>query len=644
MADSEIHYRDMLLTLDYLLNHTDEEHPASKEDICKHGEAFGLKYHSKSQAGDDIKRDRIARCIKYLLRLRDEHPDKLPFVMETKGAGKTERYYIEQRHFLNQDQVLQILLAVKNDRYTKETDTDFLIDRLLDSLSSVHERPVYKSNIEKGSKGVRKDINESRKMRLVSKAFEQSLAIKIRRNARKKGEISPSYNDVWHRVYRILEIKGEAHAVMIPIDESHICDAYVSPVEGLRIPKGTDNEVLTKDPSPKRDLRKRYAKLAADDPETNGDIDRLVENYEKSRHRLPVVISFWFDLLLEAIVVRSFKKRFGFDLPYVRCASFRVIGKERGGSEIRPVAAKDGEEEKYGVVRIKINRPDFVSWAVGASDKLSLFALSSRIHVVSPESINAEIASYYFFQLEDGYAEYLPARKRRLLAEMFETERMTGFYRYELINNHIIVEIGGGNYLIDTGSPSSFSMGGVPSSVTIDGRRYPLAARDPRVKLEATFSCLGTEVDGFIGLDIVMDTSLTIYKNGFVDFKVDPIKGVEVPMSAYPCLSVEAECNGVKTRFVIDTGAKYAYGPKGIFEGLRPFAHIKDYNPHLGFFESYLYHVPVTIGGITKYVPFGNNSRPVGMIGGYGDAVGSVVGLFDEVCVLDAKKGILVLK
>ena len=419
MADSEIHYRDMLLTLDYLLNHTDEEHPASKEDICKHAEAYGLKYHSKSQAGDDIKRDRIARCVKYLLRLRDEHPDKLPFVLETKGKGKAEKYFIEQRHFLSQGQVLQLLMAVQNDRYTSDEDTDFLTDRILDSFSSVHEREAYKAAIRRESKGVKKDVTKSRKMRLVNEAFEKSLAIKIRRIKRIINE-RPSCNDVWHRIYRILEIKGEAHAVIVPIDESHVYDAIVAPVEALRIPKGADNEVLIKDPSPKRDLRKRYAKLAADDPETNGDIDRLVENYKKARHGKTFIISFWFDLHSERILVHSFKKRFDFDLPYVRCASFRIIDKGGGKSDIRPLPAKDGEKEKYGVARIKINRSDFVSWAIGESNSLSPYALSSQIHIVSPSGINGEIASYYGLQLWGGYAEYLSAEKRQMLAEMLE--------------------------------------------------------------------------------------------------------------------------------------------------------------------------------------------------------------------------------
>ena len=216
-------------------------------------------------------------------------------------------------------------------------------------------------------------------------------------------------------------------------------------------------------------------------------------------------------------------------------------------------------------------------------------------------------------------------------------------YKYELINNHIIVEIDGGKYLIDTGCPSSFTMGSARSFVTIDGRKYPFAARDPRVDLRATFSCIGAEVDGFVGLDVVMDTSLTIYKNGFVDFKANPVDGVEVPMGTYPFFSVEAECNGVKGRFIIDTGAKYAYGVKEIFQRLRPFDHVDDYNPGLGSFSSGLYHVPVKIGGFTKDILMGDSPRPAGMIRQFGIAIGSVIGLFDETCVLNPNRGTMIL-
>ena len=410
--DTEIHYREMLLTLDYLLRCTDEEHPASIQDICRHAEDFGLKYNAKSKAGDDIKRDRIARCVKYLFVLRDEHPAHLPFVLESKGKGKAKRYYIEQRHFLNQDQVLQILLAVKNDRYTKETDTDFLIDRLLDSLSSVHERPIYKSNIEKGSKGVRKDINENRKMRLVNKAFEQSLAIKIRRKARKKGEISPSYNDVWHRVYRILEIKGEAHAVIIPIEKARGFDAFIAPVEDLGFPPGKDGEVLIKDPSPSRDLRKRYAQLAGDQ-KTHGDIDAMIKSYVESRYGKTSVISFWFGLRSEDIVRRSFKKRFGFDLPYIRCVSFGIRGKEGKDPVVCPRLPKEGEEAKCGVARIEMNPDAFIAWMVGEADALNFYAVSARVHVIAPRTINIQIAYFYKRQLMDAYGEYLKDEDRK---------------------------------------------------------------------------------------------------------------------------------------------------------------------------------------------------------------------------------------
>ena len=37
LSDTKIHQIELLITLDYLLNYTDEDHPATQIDICEYG-------------------------------------------------------------------------------------------------------------------------------------------------------------------------------------------------------------------------------------------------------------------------------------------------------------------------------------------------------------------------------------------------------------------------------------------------------------------------------------------------------------------------------------------------------------------------------------------------------------------------------
>lgn len=92
-TDTQIHFIELLLTLDYLLNNTDENNPATQQKICAYAQKYGLKF-SGGKAGDDIKRQRISNCLSFLENISIKYPDALPFILETTDSGK---YYIEQK-------------------------------------------------------------------------------------------------------------------------------------------------------------------------------------------------------------------------------------------------------------------------------------------------------------------------------------------------------------------------------------------------------------------------------------------------------------------------------------------------------------------------------------------------------------------
>jgi len=218
-------------------------------------------------------------------------------------------------------------------------------------------------------------------------------------------------------------------------------------------------------------------------------------------------------------------------------------------------------------------------------------------------------------------------------------------YKYELLNNHYIVHINNKKYLIDTGSNRSFPVGCYDRSVVIDGKEYPLQ-NTPPMNINKLVELVGCKVDGFIGTDIISRTSLTIYKNGTLEFKNTEVGGRSYNIiSIYPLL-VRGSCNGYDGNIIIDTGAKYGYGQHKLFANNKPIEYINDYNPGLGNLNSDLYRMDIKLGGDSYVSEIGDNRF---VESGYlipcnALLVTNITTLFEEVCVIDITKDLLIVK
>lgn len=222
-------------------------------------------------------------------------------------------------------------------------------------------------------------------------------------------------------------------------------------------------------------------------------------------------------------------------------------------------------------------------------------------------------------------------------------------YKYELLNNHYIVHIDGKKYLIDTGS-YSFWITTPMSHIVIDDKAYRL---DPNplsaTAMRKTFDLVGTEIDGFIGLDIIVRTSLTIYKDGNIDFKANELpNGKRVPLVGDGLLQVKASSGCISGLMIIDTGAMYGYGIKEIFDNETPYAlGVHDFNPNPKIWDIYtdMYHQEVFVNGKLVTLNMGYNQKVYGFpLNEKVIMVGNVTTLFDEVCVIDIPNRQLILK
>ncbi len=172
LTDKQIHRIELLITLDYLLNFTDEEHPATQQKICRYATEFGLKYDSTKTSGNEVKRQRIKESLDFLKEISDKFSDKVPFIIETTDSGK---YYVEQKFYLSEEQVIKIIAAIKNDKYTADEDTDFLIERILDNFANRFNRDRYLKEASNLTNNVKKFNKESdRKINLINKLLKKT--------------------------------------------------------------------------------------------------------------------------------------------------------------------------------------------------------------------------------------------------------------------------------------------------------------------------------------------------------------------------------------------------------------------------------------------------------------------------------------
>lgn len=401
-SDTRIHQIELLLTLDYLLRFTDENHPATQQDICRHANNFGLRYDSKAKSGNDVRRQRIADCLKFLMDVTTRFADEAPFVLETTSSGK---YYIDQKNYLCEEQIIKILAAVKNDKYTQDEDTEFLIERLLDSLSNVYNREHYKNELNKLNKGVKKyNLASNRKIRLVNKAYNEGKMLKIRYEIYDKNNIDIHVYDFWYRVYKIKEYRNKPYAILIPIytGDLILCKGFIfDMIENLNIPKGPDKEVICDDFDDKRDLDKlfreksRWARKYYDSPEA------MIEENKMPVSGVAFRTSFYVKRVFLKFVKPSFEEFFSTSFDAVGCVSFDIVDgkdinpKKNKEDYIIPHPLKDGEQPEFFVVNTYIDPDAFMSWLVSDVHGDGNTSVSDMVVVVGPQIFNRRLYDFY---------------------------------------------------------------------------------------------------------------------------------------------------------------------------------------------------------------------------------------------------------
>ena len=396
--DTIIHFRELLLTLNYLLNNTDERNPATQLDICRSARKYGLQYDEKNPKGNNVKRQRIGECLRYLMDVSSRYPDEFPFILQQTDTGK---YYIEEKNYLDEEKIIKVLAAVKNDKFIQEDETNELLDRLLSALSNKNNIDLLKHELEKMNKGVKKyGVESNRRIRLINKAYKEDKLIKLRYR------LPNQYIGIWFRVCLIKELQSKQYAFLLPVTNEYSITHVFKPIEYIPVEYGKDSEVLCLDPKKNRDLNELFEQVNPEKAHKYGTVENYLDKSIIPNSGGTSFVSFYFKLTDLVTVRRSFEEYFYHPLEYQKVSDVNNLNKSIQNmddellSSFVVVSLEDKKEEpKYGLANIHVNIRAFESWLLTNPRTDGLYTMLDFVTVLKPSSINKKVANYFANEL-----------------------------------------------------------------------------------------------------------------------------------------------------------------------------------------------------------------------------------------------------
>lgn len=395
-SDTQIHHTELLLTLDYLLKHTDKDHPATQVRICEYAREYGLKFDKSNQSGNDVKLQRVGKCLSFLYKIAETYPDEMPFVLEKTNGGK---YYIESKHALNEEQIAQVLAAIKNDKYTADSDTTFLTERILDAFTTSRDhRETVRKEAERLYKGVPKFEGEDlRRIRCLETAYCEGKIIRI----------WVGLGDArWYRVYMLKENKGRLYAFLLPAwyQEPVPARNYIFK-EAIKIPvcDGKPYEVLTDDPKPNRSSDHLFWLTNPALAEKYGSLDEFIIATKKFGDGKPIIATFSFSLDFADLIERSYREYFFEPLRYqktnfsrkeIKAARDTLFGLEDCFNVVKVDDGPNKEEPHEGLANIHIDVEKFKGWLLSSPYHDSQ-TVADFVTIIKPTSLANELLKDY---------------------------------------------------------------------------------------------------------------------------------------------------------------------------------------------------------------------------------------------------------
>ncbi len=171
--------------------------------------------------------------------------------------------------------------------------------------------------------------------------------------------------------------------------------------------------------------------------------------------------------------------------------------------------------------------------------------------------------------------------------------------KFELVNNLIVVTIESRNFIVDSGSNLSFSLGNNDIDLVINDSVYHLKPHLASIIVKDALNHLipGKYIDGIIGVDIISDKDkgLSIdYLNQQIYFEVVEcsydIEKFYIPFEikmGYIFIDMYLYSN--KLSMLVDSGAKIGYVKSKYLDLSKPVEELDDFSPEIGEIKGYTY-------------------------------------------------------
>lgn len=201
-----------------------------------------------------------------------------------------------------------------------------------------------------------------------------------------------------------------------------------------------------------------------------------------------------------------------------------------------------------------------------------------------------------------------------------------------LEHGHLVVQLDGGLWVVDTGSPSSF---GRANMIHLGGERLEIADTALGLDADALSNLVGAQLEGLIGNDILgqFDMLFDLPSKSLavgIDLRVPGGNIIALgTLLGVPTLEAVTELG--THRMILDTGAQLSYLKEDAAARFPQAGQVQDFLPMFGAFETETCTVPFNIGQVQIHLRCGRLPDVLGMALGLAGIEGIIgVDLFRE--------------
>lgn len=187
---------------------------------------------------------------------------------------------------------------------------------------------------------------------------------------------------------------------------------------------------------------------------------------------------------------------------------------------------------------------------------------------------------------------------------MTNHQQVTQTFPLTLEGGHLFIKIGPEWFLIDTGSPVSFTERGL---LWLCGRYFKLPSNGHGLTINRLRDYVGIDdVSGLIGNDVLnqfdhvwdLQNGMATVSTGKMAIGGPNVKEISLSLSTHPFIKVWVD--GQVTESIFDTGAKVSYFPEHIRTRYPSAGAIHDFHSSVGRYVTPTSTIPMKIGTVTK--------------------------------------------